>query len=100
MPRVFSLANKEKMCSHLQTCHEHSTTITQLFPDYLNEGIEEENEEFETEELINNEDDEMIGRDLHSNFDTATGLWDYKSLSSNRKPKKMMDKDLIRNTAE
>ena len=100
MPRVFSLANKEKMCSHLQTCHEHSTTITQLFPDYFKEGIEEENEEFETEELINNEDDEMIGRDLHSNFDTATGLWDYKSLSSNRKPKKMMDKDLIRNTAE
>ena len=42
----------------------------------------------------------MIGRDLHCNFDTATGLWDFKSLLSNRKPKKMMDKDLIRNTAE
>ena len=100
MPWVFSLASKPKMCIHLQTCHDHSSTITQLFPDYFKEGIEDEDEENTNEEFVNDEDDEMITSELHSNFDKTTGLWDYKSLSANRKPRKMMDKVLIGHTAD
>ena len=99
MPKCGVLAQTLKLCSHLKTCRENMTAITQHFPQYFNpEESEEEEENGNTiigEE--NTEDDDTLDNYLQNTFDKETGLWQYKSLSKH-KPLEMFDEKLKKST--
>ena len=98
MPKSAVLGYMNKTCSHLVTCSQNMTAITQHFPEYFTPGEDEDEEENgNVLDEPNVEDDETVDNYLQSTFDKSTGLWQYKSLSKH-KPKEMYDEKLTKAT--
>ena len=79
-------------------------TYKSFFPEHFNteengDGDDDEDDDgvVQTKEI--NLEDIDIRTKLSGNFDTETGLWNYKCVSEN-KPANMMDPQLIINTEE
>lgn len=84
-------------CSHLQRFYNEMDYVESFFPDFFNQTDDDEeiqqNPPPPPEDPVNN-DDLNIAQTVNGNFDTVTGLWNFKSLTDH-KPKQMMDPILV-----
>ena len=101
IPKKVPVSHTEHLRVHMNTFYRKIDYIQSFFPEHFNteENCNDDDEDgdgvVQTEE-INLED---IGTKLSGNFDTETGLWNYKCVSEN-KPANMMDPQLIINTED
>ena len=101
-PKKFQF-HTEHLCVHMNTFYRKIDYIQSFFPEHFNteENCNDDDEDgdgvVQTGEI--NLEDIDIGTKLSGNFDTETGLWNYKCVSEN-KPANMMDPQLIINTED
>lgn len=103
IPKVVSLEDSDKLCSHLNTFFCNINVLKDYFPNFFEDSSSDSGFE-ESEERVQAQVPEQVNIDnAHlaktvtdtSDFDTETGLWKCKALSRH-KPKDMLDEELIR----
>ena len=103
IPKKVPVSHTEQLCVHMNTLYRKIDYIQSFFPEHFNAEENDTDEEDPTPGVVQTEEinleDIDIGTKLSGNFDTETGLWNYKCVSEN-KPANMMDPQLIINTEE
>jgi hypothetical protein len=104
IPRIFSLCETKKVCTHLKTFYQNLDKIQALFPEYFQaedgeedaaeDGEEDVEDEPEEPDDMPNREDGNLSKNLKGIFNLEEGLWTYPAVSTH-KPKEMLDPHLI-----
>ena len=103
VPESASIKDTEHLCSHLCTISINFHAVKKHFPDYFcaDKQADEENAQDEEDNLqfqqCANKDDVNIALETEGNFDSTTGLWQFKS-ETTHKPMEQFDVNLIKHT--
>ena len=106
IPKSLNLSEKSKLCSHLNTLHEHMEKVSGFFPQYFANGHDNtQNEEGNNPNVQYIIQDGVNDLDINlrpenpGHFNNETGLWSFKSLSKH-KPHEEDSLELIHATQE
>ena len=103
VPQSASIKDTEHLCSHLHTISINFDAVKKHFPDYFHadqqadeENVQDEEENLQFQQYDNN-DDVNIALETEGNFDSTTGLWKFKS-ETTQNPMEQFDVNLIKHT--
>ena len=90
LPQSASIKDTEHVCSHLHTISINFDAVKKHFPDYFHadqqadeENVQDEQDNLQSLQYANNYD-VNIALETEGNFDSTTGLWKFKSETTNK----------------